>query len=185
MFVILAGMGLLTHLVLSSYHNEVLSASSTIHVAAPTPTPTPVIVRPGWNIFSNPQFAYSIEYPPTVKPTVNLPSDVYLHFVTFTTIPKNEEGSTPPVEVFAISIRKDSLENEVAFQRSRIEGHGPVTYQGQRPFTHLGHTGIQLDYGSLSLISISRPPVVFTIYFPNLTDASFVNQILETLLFLQ
>lgn len=185
MLIIVAGMGILTYLLLSSYRTDVLSASmvATVAVPPPIPTPTPLVIRPGWKTFSNSQFGYVIQYPPTLKPTVNLPSDIYLHFVTFTKIPKNEDGVTGPEEVFAISIRKDSLEKEVSFQRSRIEGHSPLAYQGQQQFTHLGQTGIQLNYGSLSLISISRPPNVFTLYFPNVTDASLVNQILESLTF--
>jgi hypothetical protein len=190
MLVILAGMGTLTYLLLSSYRNEVLSASTSVRITAPTPTPTPVILRPGWSVFSNPQYAYSIQYPPTVKPIVNPPSDIYLYFVTFTTIPKDDEIVTLPEDIYSLSIRKDSLENEVAFQRSRIEGHNPVAFQEQKQFSYKGQPAIQLNYAPastsakpLTLVSISKSPVVFTIYFPNLTDSSVVDQVLETLTF--
>ncbi len=189
MLIILAGMGLLAYLLRSSYQNEVLSASSSLLVLAPTPTP--IIKRPDWNIFSNTQFGYSIQYPPGIKPMINPPSDVYLHFVTFTAIPKDEDDAIKPDDMFSLTVRKDSLENEVALQRSRVEGHIPVIYQGQRQITILGKPAIRLDYAPessstkpLSLVSVNRPPVVFTLYFPNTTDASLADQILETLLFL-
>ncbi len=163
---------------------------SEIEVAA-TPVPTPRIVIPQWKMFTNPQFRYSMQHPPDTEPMINPPSDIYRHFVTFveTLTDKTTEKSTY-TELFSISLRSSTLDEEVQFQKSRIEGHVPLVVKEQQAFTHLDKPATRIDYVSssgsgelLSFVIVDKPPYALTLYFPNLKDSSLVNRILSTLTF--
>lgn len=156
-----------------------------------TPVSTPQIVIPQWKMFNNPQFNYSIQHPPDTEPMINPPSDVYRHFVTF--VQSNTDQTTEEVtntELFSLSLRNGTLDEEAQFQKSRIEGHVPLIVKEQQSFTHLTKSAMRIDYVSasgsgelLSFIIVDKPPYAFTLYFPNLKDASLVDQVLSTLRF--
>ncbi len=156
-----------------------------------TPIPTPQIVIPQWKMFNNPQFNYSIQHPLDTKPMINPSSDVYRHFVTFVeSTTDNTTDEVTKTELFSLSVRNGTLEEEVQFQKSRIEKHVPLIVKEQQTFTHIAYPATRIDYSSasgsgelLSFIIVDKPPYAFTLYFPNLKDASLVDQVLSTLRF--
>lgn len=153
-------------------------------IVVQAPQPAPAIVIPEWKVFANPQFAYTIQYPPDTEPEVYAPSDIYAHFVTF--IKETAEEETEEVtreERFSLSIRRSLLADEVAFQRSRVDGRTGQSLANQSSFSHQGLPAVRLDYQNLSLVSVERSPYVFTFYFPRLTDPKLVNSVLSTLTF--
>lgn len=162
------------------------SGEEAIVVQAPQPAPT--IVIPEWKVFANPQFRYTLQYPPDTDPYVNPPSDVYTHFVTFAKVVTDEvTEETTREERFSLSVRTSTLEKEIQFQKSRIDGHILMTLTSQVSFSHHGLSASRLDYVSatgsgelLTLVSVAKPPRVFTLYFPKLKNSQFVNDVIST-----
>lgn len=187
LLVILGGSGVILTLRLFAIFTP-LQTGSEFEIAG-TPVPTPQVVIPQWKMFNNPQFNYSIQHPPDTEPIINPPSDVYRHFVTF--VQSSTDNTTDEVtntELFSLSLRNATLDEEVQFQKSRIEKHVPLVVTNQQTFTHLTYPAVRIDYTSasgsgelLSFIIVDKPPYAFTLYFPNLKDASLVEQVLSTL----
>lgn len=154
----------------------------------PIPLPTPQIVIPEWNMFANAQFHYSIQHPPDTEPVIMPDSDVYRHFVTFVeAITDPATGEATKTELFSLSLRDGTMEEEVQFQKSRIEGHVPLVVKAQQSFSHFTNPATRIDYVSasgsgelLSFIILEKPPLTMTLYFPNLKDTSLVDQVLST-----
>lgn len=106
----------------------------------PTITPSPIPDETvNWKTYTNLQYGYSVKYPSSLNQSEISGNDTYLSMITF-------NGSVNNSDWFSIAVRDSNLQDEIKYQKSRIEGHVLVKLTKEKEIMVGGFSGVLLEY---------------------------------------